>query len=59
MTKYEMKKQKARGLAIMFQTQLDSEISHSWEWCIRKSSLFEKIGKKYGLLREFRENGIL
>lgn len=53
------KKQKARQLAITWQAALDSEVQHSWQWCIDWQARFERIGRKYGLLREFRENGVI
>lgn len=59
MTNYYINKQKARDLAIQWQTQLDSPVQHSWQWCIKWSNLFHKIGRKYGLIREFKENGLI
>ena len=57
---YRQKQEKARQLAITWQVNLDLD-KHGWDieylqsWYAR----FERIGRKYGLLREFRENGIL
>jgi hypothetical protein len=53
------KKERARQLAQNWQAQLDSPVLHSWQWCAEWSARFERIGRKYGLLREFKENGIL
>lgn len=58
MTTYEMKKQEARDEAILyysakFQQQLYmSELADI-------TAYFTKLGKRYGLLKEFRENGII
>lgn len=59
MNKYYQKKARVRELAIYWQTLICSESSHSWDWCIKYQSMFERLGKKYGLLREFRENVII
>lgn len=60
MSKYRERQAKARQLAIDWQNSLDLD-KHDWsllylqEWYSR----FERIGRKYGLIREFKENGIL
>lgn len=54
---YTEKKNAARQLAIDWQNEV-SEISNSWEGLVIAQSYFEKLGKRYGLLTEFRENGI-
>lgn len=59
LTPYEKKKERARQWAIDWQVALDSEVQHSWQWCIEWAERFEKIARKYGLLREFKKNGIL
>ena len=56
LSNYEKKKARAQQLAIDWQAQLDSPIQHSWQWCIEWQNRFKKIGRKYGLLREFHEN---
>ena len=57
LTEYEKAKKALRGFAIDWQANF-SRFNYSWgelaDWC----GFFEKYGKKYGLLREFRENGI-
>jgi len=35
-----------------------SDMVYSWDELIRWGAFFEEYGRKYGLLREFRENGI-
>ena len=59
MTKYKINKMRARDLAIEWQARLDSPVQHSWQWCFEWQERFEKIAKKYGLTREFKENGII
>lgn len=53
------KKEKARQLAIEWQARLDLD-KHGWSLAYLQAweERFERIGRKYGLLREFRENGI-
>ena len=57
MTEYEFKKEKAREEAIFWQSNISSDIKYLedlQEWY----EYFSKLGKRYGLLKEFRENGI-
>lgn len=54
---YKIKKEKARRIAIDWQFNFANR-SHSWQYCTIWQHRFERIGRKYGLLREFRENGI-
>ena len=56
MNKYQEKKEKIRQEAIDFQT---SDEPMSWGELAEKQSYFEINGKKYGLLKEFRENCII
>lgn len=56
-TDYEQRKILARELAIQWQMGWDAD-NDSWEIC-KCQRFFEKIGKRYGLLTEFRENGII
>lgn len=55
---YQELKEKARNKAIDYQ-QLSSESSFSLEEIIFQQHYFYKLGKRYGLLREFKENGII
>lgn len=57
-TYYQKKKTLARALARDWQQNL-ATLSHSWQWTVNWYFRWERIGKKYGLLKEFRENGIL
>lgn len=58
MSNYMIKKEHARQIAIDWQLNF-CNTSHSWKYCADWQYRFEQIGRKYGLLREFRENGIL
>ena len=55
---YMQKKEHARQLAQHWQANF-SRWNHSYQWCVNWSGRFQRIGKKYGLLREFRENFII
>lgn len=57
-SKYYRKKEKIRQAAIEFQEDVSNH-SYSWEYLTLCSIAFESLGKKYGLLTEFRENGII
>ena len=57
MSKYRERQAKARQLAIDWQANFNK--IHSWEYILTWSARFERIGRKYGLIREFKENGIL
>jgi len=56
---YGEKKANAREMAIDFQS-IDSEVSGGLTWgeYMWVGSYFEEIGRRFGLLREFRENCI-
>ena len=56
-TKYSIRKAAARDEAIDWQYEIaDKNISYSE--LAEAGERFYKIGKRYGLLREFRENAI-
>lgn len=57
MKTYEQKKEKVREQAKAWQEE-NSVTSKSYAQLINESSYFEKLGKRYGLLNEFRANGI-
>ena len=57
MNKYQLGKERARQEAIDWQLEASQKcLSYGelFEACYH----FEKLGKRYGLLKEFRENGI-
>lgn len=57
MSTYQEKKKKAREKAIEWQERL-VEQSISYGELVIAQSVFEQLGRRYGLLAEFRENGI-
>lgn len=57
--KRQRDKQRARELAIRWQTELFANRNHSWQWCIDWQVRLYRLGQKYGLMREFKNNGIL
>ena len=54
---YQENKKAARQEAIEWQNWA-SEVSMSWGECAYWNEHFERLGRRYGLLREFHENGI-
>ena len=54
---YQNAKEKARQKAIDWYYEF-SEKSMSWGELAYWQGYFERLGKRYGLLSEFRENGI-
>lgn len=55
---YSDKKEIARQTAINWQDSF-SDLCYSWDDLAKWADFFEYIGKKYGLMTEFRENAIL
>lgn len=58
MSKYYEKKAEIREQAIMWQLDFNNH-NYSWLELANFGDYFYKQGKRYGLLREFRENGII
>lgn len=58
MKTYQERKEAAREQAIEFQLTFN-ERAYSWGELATLTGYFEKMGKRYGLLKEFRENGII
>lgn len=59
MTKQTIKtKQQAREWAISIQTQISQE-ALSWGEIHEIQDELRKIGKRFGLIKEFKENGLL
>lgn len=57
MNKYQQGKAAARDKAIAWQhEQADKDMS--WGEVAEAAAYFERLGRRYGLLQEFRENGI-
>lgn len=57
MKTYAERKDDARQKAIDWQSE-DGDFPYSYEGLAMVGDYFYKLGKRYGLLREFRENGI-
>ena len=55
--KYREVKERARQKAIDWQLE-DGDYPYSYEGLSIVGDFFYKLGKRFGLLREFRENGI-
>lgn len=55
---YKQGKAKARAEAIAYQQQTAENVQ-SWGDILNDNEYFYKLGKKYGLIKEFRENGII
>lgn len=55
---YAERKEMARQEAIEWQNEFTKEDHYMSEYAFY-GNYFEKLGKRYGLLREFRENGII
>lgn len=58
MTNYQKEKEAARQKAKEWQENANGE-SRSYEDLASASERFERLGKRYGLTEEFRENGII
>lgn len=57
MSNYQKAKERARQMAIDFSNGMGSA-NLSWADCAYYGNKFERLGRRYVLLREFRENGI-
>ena len=55
---YKEKKEKARKEAIEWQNEF-VEHNYSYSELAYYQNYFENKGKRYGLIREFKENGII
>lgn len=55
---YAEHKEAVRQKAIDMQQRFDKE-SHSFEELLELKNYFYKLGKRYGLVKEFIENGLL
>lgn len=54
----ELIKGRVRELAIQWQNNFGNR-NRSWEYCMCWHWRFKRLAKKYKMLREFRQNGIL
>ena len=55
---YQRAKEEARNRAIEWQLDFDNH-NYSYEELAYFSAYFERLAKRYGLVTEFRENGII
>ena len=55
---YRKQKERARERAILWQRLAGSKTLYASELAYW-SAYFERLGKRYGLLKEYRENGII
>ena len=58
LNKYKEKKEKVRKEAIEWQNEFAYH-DYSYSELANYQNYFENKGKRYGLIREFKENGIL
>ena len=58
MTKYQQAKNKIRDLAVDWQSDFGNN-NYSWLELFQWQEFFSTKAKQYGLIREFRENGII
>lgn len=58
MKTYQIQKAAARDAAILYQ-QTAAEQAQSWEEVADAAARFERLARRFGLLREFRENGLI
>ena len=58
MNKYLENKEKARQKAIEWQNNFENN-NYSYYDLMIWQNYFEELGRKYGLLEEFKENGII
>lgn len=56
--KYQEMKERVRQMAIDYWYDNDANENESWGEVAEKAEHFAKLGKRFGLLTEFRENGI-
>lgn len=55
-TNYQASKERARAIAIEYQA-IDAPMS--WGEIAELSDYLERLGRRFGLLREFRNNGVI
>lgn len=58
MNKYQIAKEKAREKAIEWQLDFNNH-NYSWGELAYYGAYFERLAKRYGLIKEFRENCII
>lgn len=58
MTNYQIRKAAVRDAAIMAQQEAAEQVQ-SWEEVTATADRLERLARRFGLLREFRENGLI
>lgn len=58
MSTYRKLQERAREKAVEWQSDFDNH-NYSYDELIYWQSYFEKLGRRYGLVREFRDNCII
>lgn len=58
MSRYSVNKERVRKMAIEWQYDFYNH-NYSWGDLAVYSEMFTRLGKRYGLIKEFRENGII
>ena len=58
MTTYKTRKAAARDAAIRAQQEAAEQVQ-SWEEVAETADRLERLARRFGLLREFRENGLI
>ena len=58
MNNYQKQKEKARSKAVDWQLDFSNH-NYSWGELADFGEYFERLAKRYGLVKEFRENGII
>lgn len=59
MNEYQKRKARAREKAIQFQYNISKGVLYSWYDIWNIQNYFSKLAKRYGLIKEFTENGII
>lgn len=59
MNQYQAGKARAREKAIQFQTNIANGVLYSYYDIANIQSMLERLARRYGLVREFRENAII
>ena len=58
MNTYQKRKEDARQQALEWQANF-AEIPQGWLDIMQAGEYFDKLARRYGLVKEFRENGII
>ncbi len=58
LSEYQRRKEQVRKEAVEWQLFEAPDRDYSWEEHMEITQRFERLGRRYGLLREFRVNGI-